>query len=116
MTMRNYLLSDTAFPDMRLRMINEGDIEDLREWKNENKQSFFLRNDITPEQQSLWYANFEKRDTDHMFIVEQLADGGWVKIGCMGFRYLENEGCVDGYNIIRSVKLGSPTFTMSDAF
>jgi hypothetical protein len=101
---------------MRLRMINEGDIEDLREWKNENKQSFFLQNDITPEQQAEWYKNFKKNDADYMFMVEQFVDHKWQKIGCEGFRYLSSEECIDGYNIIRSRKLGGASFSMSEAF
>ena len=51
-----------------------------------------------------------------MFVVEQLTDGNWEKIGCMGFRLLADEGCVDAYNIIRSRKIEPAGFTFADPF
>jgi hypothetical protein len=113
---KDKIVKNTDHPDMRLRMIDIGDIEDLREWKNANKNSFFLRQDITPEQQGSWYASFRERADDFMFVVEQLSGVTWNKIGCMGFRYLADERCVDGYNIIRARKVGDASFSMSDAF
>ena len=97
MTMENKdsILTLTGHEDLRLRTINENDIEDLRSWKNENKNSFFLSQDITPEQQQKWFTAFSARENDHMFIVEQQTEGHWKKIGCMGFRRLDDEGCVD---------------------
>src|SRR4051812_41190534 len=115
-TVKNKVLFDRRFPDMRLRMIDVGDIEELREWKNANKNSFFLQQEITPEQQGEWYAKFRDREDDLMFVVEQLVNEQWEKIGCMGFRLLPDEGCVDGYNIIRSRKIGNASFSMTDAF
>ncbi len=113
---KNSILSFEDHHDLRLREINTGDLEDLRQWKNENKQSFFLNHDITSEQQEKWYAGFSQREDDHMFIVEQLVDDDWEKIGCMGFRKIEEEGCIDGYNIIRAHKYERATFSMSEAF
>jgi len=116
--MSNYNLKLTldGHEQLRLRSINRQDIEDLRTWKNDNKNSFFLHDDITPEQQQKWFLVFSTRENDHMFIVEQRSEGEWKKIGCMGFRRLEDEGCVDAYNIIRSLKIEPASFTMSDAF
>lgn len=102
--------------DFRLRPIEEGDIEDLRNWKNLNKASFFLRTDITPEQQLAWFNAFSSRPHDHMFIVEQAVSSDWQRIGCMGFRLLEGEGCVDAYNIIRSRRIEPASFNFSDPF
>jgi RimJ/RimL family protein N-acetyltransferase len=110
------LISVPAWPDLRLRSIRHDDLENLRNWKNSNKHSFFLNEDITPEQQQKWYSNFTQREHDHMFIVEQLAGEEWQAIGCMGFRRLDDEGCVDAYNIIRANKIEPATFTMSEAF
>ena len=115
-TVKDKLVFDVRFRDMRLRMIGIGDIEDLREWKNANKNSFFSQQDITSEQQGAWYAKFREREDDFMFVVEQMVDERWEKIGCMGFRLLLDEDCVDGYNIIRSRKVGESSFSMSDAF
>lgn len=110
------LITVPAHPDLQLRSIAEGDIENLRNWKNVNKHSFFLNQDISPEQQQKWYDSFLQRENDHMFVVEQLAGEEWQAIGCMGFRKLDDEGCVDAYNIIRSKKIEPATFTMSEAF
>ena len=112
----NLILSSPAHPDLRLRTIEKPDIENLRTWKNENKNSFFLNQDITPEQQEKWYGNFINRDNDYMFMVEQNTAKEWKAIGCMGFRNLEDEGAVDAYNIIRAQKIEPASFTMSDAF
>lgn len=102
--------------DFRLRSINDKDLESLRVWKNHNSASFFLKEEITPEQQSLWYEAFCDRDNDYMFIVEQKVGNDWKEIGCMGFRKLEAEGCIDAYNIMRFRKIEPVSFSMSEAF
>lgn len=112
----NLILSSPGHPDLRLRTITKNDIENLRSWKNENKTSFFLNQDITPEQQEKWYGNFITLEHDYMFIIEQNVGKEWSAIGCMGFRKLENEGCIDAYNIIRARKIEPCSFTMTDAF
>lgn len=116
MSQQKILITLSGHADLRLRSIGQDDIEHLRVWKNANKQSFFLNQDITPEQQLQWYRNFSAREHDHMFIVEQHHQHEWHPIGCMGFRKLDDEGCVDAYNIIRSRKIDPASFTMSEAF
>jgi hypothetical protein len=113
---KNLILSSADYPDLRLRAIGSEDIENLRVWKNKNKGSFFLNRDILPEEQERWFAAFAERADDYMFVVEQLAGDEWQSIGCMGFRKLADEGCVDAYNIMRAVKIEPSSFTMSDAF
>jgi hypothetical protein len=115
-TQKKTIVSHTGNLDFRLRMIDETDIEDLRKWKNLNKGSFFLKSDITIEQQRAWYAGFRDRVDDFMFVVEQFTGGRWEKIGCMGFRVLTEEGCVDAYNIIRSRRIKPASFAMSEPF
>lgn len=102
--------------EFRIRDIDEEDIDDLRQWKNLNKNSFFLKEEITAEQQAGWFAKFREQKDDRMFVVEQRVDGEWEKIGCMGFRLLEDEGCVDAYNIIRSRKVEPADFVFADPF
>jgi hypothetical protein len=113
---KNVILSLADHEDLRLRAIGKEDIENLRNWKNKNKTSFFLNRDITPEEQEKWFAAFSVRSDDYMFVVEQKVDGDWQSTGCMGFRKLADEGCVDAYNIMRGVKIEPGSFTMSDAF
>ena len=102
--------------EYRIRDIKEADIEDLRQWKNQNSKSFFLREEITPEQQAAWFAKFCERTDDRMFLVEQNVGGDWQRIGCMGFRSLEDERCVDAYNIIRSRKIEPADFVFAEPF
>jgi hypothetical protein len=113
---KNVILSLADHEDLRLRAIGSEDIENLRVWKNKNKGSFFLNRDILPEEQEKWFAAFSKRDEDFMFVVEQKVGDDWQRIGCLGFRKLADEGCVDAYNIMRAVKIEPSSFTMSDAF
>lgn len=110
------LITSPEHPDFRLRSIESSDIEDLRAWKNHHKGSFFLKEDITPEKQRVWFNHFCHRAADRMFVVEQRTDEGWEKIGSMGFRMLRDEGCVDAYNIMRARKIEPASFTMSDPF
>lgn len=110
------IIEQAGNAEFRIRDIDKGDIEDLRQWKNLNRRSFFLKEEITPEQQAAWYAKFRERADDRMFVVEQRVDNNWEKIGCMGFRLLPNEDCIDAYNIIRSRKIEPANFVFADPF
>ena len=101
--------------DFRLRAICKDDIENLRIWKNENKVSFFMKEDITQEQQAQWYRDICKREHDFMFVVEQKVESDWEEVGCMGIRKREAEKCIDAYNIIRSRRIEPTSFKMSEA-
>lgn len=103
--------SDDLF---RLKAIDIYDIEDLRLWKNANKKYFFLKTDIKPDQQVHWFEHFYTPDDDnHMFVVQEYTQSGFVNVGCMGFR--KKEYGLDVYNIMRGVKLKS-NYKMSTAF
>lgn len=82
-------------PRVRLRAVGPEDLEDLRTWKNANKQWFFFKGDITPGMQKEWYESYLERADDLLFIVEHA--GG--KAGAMGFRILDN-GSADVYNVV----------------
>ncbi len=83
-----------ATPPVTLRAIAEGDLEDLRLWKNANRSGFFFKGEITAEMQSKWFAEYLGRPHDRMFV----AESGTLRAGCMGFRM--QEGAADCYNII----------------
>ena len=70
----------TEVDSLSLRAINEHDLEYLRQWKNEQREFFFHKDIITPEQQRAWFAKFQVRNHDYMFIV----DLNCKAIGCMG--------------------------------
>lgn len=79
---------------LQLRSAEGADIEYLRELKNSHREYFFHRLEITQEQQAAWFATYQSRPNDFMFIV-------WlngVRIGCMGIRLLDNAW--DVYNVI----------------
>jgi RimJ/RimL family protein N-acetyltransferase len=83
-----------------LRKANENDLENLRQWKNEQREFFFHKDIITLEQQREWFTKFQARDHDYMFVVEL----NGKSIGCMGIRLLDDAW--DIYNVI----LGLPDY------
>ncbi len=97
-------------PKMMLRTANEDDLTNLRQWKNDHREFFFFKGEISPEQQLEWFRAYQKRPEDYMFIVyvEESA------IGCMGIRLIDDVW--DVYNVI----LGSADYggrgIMSKAF
>lgn len=92
---RSFILASPDFGgDLALRTIVEADCEDLRQWKNANRFSFFHQEIITPQQQREWFAGYLARDDDYMFILS-VRDRA---IGCMGFRLLDDHA--DIYNVI----------------
>lgn len=58
-----------AYERIILKPLEEKDIESLRILRNKEKQYFFTGDDITPEQQKVWYANYLKKNDDIMFKV-----------------------------------------------
>jgi len=83
-----------------IRAAEENDLENLRQWKNEQREFFFHIEMITPDQQRAWFAKFQARNHDYMFIV----DLNGKAIGCMGIRLLDEAW--DIYNVI----LGLPAY------
>jgi RimJ/RimL family protein N-acetyltransferase len=81
-----------------IRSIDEKDIEYLRVWKNENKEFFFLKSEISKSDQLNWFNSMKSRQDDEMFIVEKFDQ----PIGCIGARLYE--GFVDIYNVIMGDK------------
>jgi RimJ/RimL family protein N-acetyltransferase len=77
-----------------LRAVSDVDLENLRQWKNEQHQFFFHKDEISPQQQRNWYAAHQSRPYDFMFMT--VLDG--QSFGCMGIRWLENVW--DIYNVI----------------
>lgn len=78
-----------------LQSIRGEDKELLRQWKNLNRERFFHREMITEEQQAAWFAGYQDRADDWMFLV---IDHGEA-VGCLGFRLRSDD--IDVYNVIR---------------
>ena len=79
---------------LSLRLANEGDLSNLRNWKNEQREFFYYKNEISAEQQLEWFRTHQARVDDYMFIV--VAEE--ISIGCMGIRLLDDVW--DVYNVI----------------
>jgi RimJ/RimL family protein N-acetyltransferase len=97
-------------PDLVLRAASEDDLENLRQWKNEQKEFFFHKYEITSDQQIHWYKSFLERSHDLLFIVEFEGRA----FGCMGIRWLE--GYWDVYNVILGVSAFGKKGYMGRAF
>lgn len=81
-----------------IRLINEDDLPQLRQWKNAHKEAFFYKDEISEEQQIEWFREYQTRPDDHMFMV---LSGDGCPIGCIGVRLVE--GSWDVYNVILGV-------------
>jgi RimJ/RimL family protein N-acetyltransferase len=90
----SFLLESPAVAEVSLRTAAPSDCEDLRTWKNDNRQYFFFQDIISPEMQRRWFAGYQGRPDDFMFMV---LDRGQA-VGCMGFRL--SDGLADVYNVI----------------
>jgi RimJ/RimL family protein N-acetyltransferase len=85
--------------DIVLRTINENDLELLRVWKNDNREYFFYKNIINPEEQVLWFKGYKNRKNDYILVI--LYEDNLI--GCAGYRLIEDNQ-IDLYNIILSNK------------
>ena len=92
-----------------LTSISKNDIENIRIWKNEHRNSFFYNKIITPKEQAEWFENYLKRENDFIFIIS--FDN--KDIGCIAFR--EIEGMIDIYNVILGNKKFGGKGIMSNA-
>lgn len=97
---KGLIISTEKYSCMRLRSITSDDIESLRMWKNRNRERFFYKEIIAPDEQKIWFQNYLQRDDDWIFIAE-IADVNreWERFGCLGYRIID--GTIDLYSIIR---------------
>lgn len=105
-------------PEYRLKQAEAIDCEDLRVWKNANRQYFFFKDEISHEMQAKWFANLQASKTDMMLMVQEYDGEKFVNVGCMGYR-LEDDGdekSIDVYNIMRGRTLEGSTHSMAEAF
>jgi ribosomal protein S18 acetylase RimI-like enzyme len=83
-----------------LRSATDRDLDNLRSWKNSNRQFFFHQNEISAEQQLAWYESFALRPYDYMLMIQHQD----IAKGCIGIRRVDDEWEI--YNVI----LGDPAF------
>lgn len=87
-------LKCTQYPELCLRAVLAQDQENLRNWKNANRDRFFFKEEISPADQMVWFSSYLDREDDFMFVVH----AGGTDIGCMGFRLRGTDW--DIYNVI----------------
>lgn len=65
-----------VYADVKLRPLEENDIEKLRIWRNDASKTKFLRNigEITPEMQKKWYEAYLKNKDEIVFAIEETAE------------------------------------------
>lgn len=97
-----YIIYSNLFRQFYLRTIVPQDIEELRIWKNINRNSFFYNKIIDINQQREWYEKYSQKSDDYILIIEEKSDDSTLvnKIGCIGFRYIDR-GTIDVYNVLR---------------
>ena len=81
--------------DVHIRKINENDLDLLMVHKNKNKQFFFLKEDITMENQIKWFEYMKLQKENFMYVC--LDDNN--PFGCMGYRKIDD--VIDVYNVMR---------------
>lgn len=64
------------YKDVRLRPLEEKDIERLRIWRNDPAQTAFLRriNEITPQMQREWFRSYLNNPDEFTFAIEETRD------------------------------------------
>lgn len=89
------MIIESLDKEIKLIPITVNDIENLREWKNSYKDYFFNKNDITEEQQKIWYEKTYCADkNNYIFIIKYKS----ILVGTIGCRLiLENW---DIYNVM----------------
>jgi len=92
-----------------LRSVIQSDAEILRKWKNEHREFFFYKHEISKEEQEKWIESFNERETDHMFII---MDEG-KPVGLVGTRLYQE--FVDIYNVILGDKSYKGEYVMTNA-
>ncbi|MBG0764705.1 MAG: GNAT family N-acetyltransferase, partial [Tissierellales bacterium] len=92
-----------------MRSVEEKDAETLRNWKNEHKEHFFFKKEISKDDQLIWFKTFHERLNDFMFIIEDKNQ----PIGCIGARLYQES--IDIYNVILGDKKYKGKHVMKNA-
>ncbi len=58
---------------VRLRLLEERDLPQTLAWRNQDhiRRWFFTSEQLTPEQHRGWFARYQQRDDDFVFIIEE---------------------------------------------
>lgn len=84
---------EIRYKNLKLRQIENQDIEKLRNWRNDSEKSRFLRKIgyITPEMQQNWFNKYLDNENELSFVVEEMNDLNCV-IGSLSlYDFKENQ-------------------------
>ena len=70
---------------IRLRLLEEQDLPRTLAWRNQDhiRRWFFSSEPLTPEQHAGWFARYQQRDDDFVFIIEE-ADIAGTRLPAFG--------------------------------
>lgn len=86
-------LGPVAEGNCRLRLLEEGDIERLRLWRNQEhiRRWFVDQRMVAPEEQRRWWAGHRERDDDFIFVIEETEEG-LGPVGIVSLYHVDWEG------------------------
>lgn len=63
---------------VRLRLLLAGDLPRTLAWRNQDhiRRWFFFSDPLTPEQHAAWFEQYQERDDDFVFIIEDVQGSG----------------------------------------
>lgn len=79
--------------DIILRQLEQGDIEHLRQWRNDDKNNKYLRKIgyITPEQQNKWYNSYLENDNEIAFAIVENKNLNRIVGSCSLYNFIDNQ-------------------------
>jgi RimJ/RimL family protein N-acetyltransferase/glycosyltransferase involved in cell wall biosynthesis len=80
---------------VRLRLLAEPDLPRTLAWRNQDhiRRWFFSSERLTLQEHAGWFARYQQRDDDFVFIIEEAESGGPTGHASMGGRHTECAGC-----------------------
>lgn len=87
-------LRSPALPDIELESIDVSHLEVLRRWKNAHRHRFFHQTEISPDEQTAWFARHSQISDDWIFVIRERS----MIVGCLGVR--RETDSVDIYNVL----------------
>lgn len=71
-----FLLYEAIYDNVRIRPLEETDLEKLRIWRNDTEQTKYLRpiGEITPSMQQEWFQTYQKTEDECIFAIEEIHD------------------------------------------
>jgi diamine N-acetyltransferase len=78
---------------IRLRLLEEADLPLTLSWRNQEhiRRWFFYSDVVTPEQHLAWFKQYNPRDDDFTFVIEQVTSPGYRPVGQIALYHIDWE-------------------------